>query len=332
MATTAGETPLLRAAGLDVGVRSRRGDEPIVRELDLEVRRGETLVILGESGSGKSMTALALMDLLPEGVHVTDGRIEVAGVDIRALAPRARRQHLGTRVAMVFQDSISALNPVMRVGDQIAEAVRQRDGVSRRQARSAAVELMHRVRIPSAERRYRDFPHQFSGGMRQRVVIAIALALRPALLIADEPTTALDVSVQAQILALLSELKKESSLGLVLITHDLGVAASVADRVAVMYAGRVVETSDVDEVFDRPAHPYTRGLLASVPQLDSGGGVLQPIPGSPPTVGAVPAGCAFHPRCPMAIDVCRQQRPELRELAPGHQVSCHRAEETAHEC
>ncbi|GHH64080.1 ABC transporter ATP-binding protein [Streptosporangium violaceochromogenes] len=322
-----GGTPLLAVTDLSAAVRRRQGPLPVVRGVSFQLRQGQTLVLLGESGSGKSVTALALMDLLPTGVEVTGGRVEVAGTDLRSLTPAARRRHVGGTMAMVFQDSISALNPVMRVGDQIAEAVRQRDGASRAQARTRAIELMTRVRIPSAEQRYRDFPHEFSGGMRQRVVIAIALALRPRVLIADEPTTALDVSVQAQILALLAELQQESRMGLVLITHDLGVAATVADRVAVMYAGRIVEIADAAELFNRPVHPYTAGLFGSVPQMSGGGSDLRPIPGSPPSLVAIPRGCPFHPRCPLAVERCRVRLPEPENVREGHTVACHLSQE-----
>ncbi|MGW4425935.1 ABC transporter ATP-binding protein [Streptosporangium sp. NPDC004631] len=319
--------PLLTVSDLSVAVRRRQRPLPVVRGVSFQLREGQTLVLLGESGSGKSVTALALMDLLPTGVEITGGQVEIASGSLRSLTPAARRRHIGSTMAMVFQDSISALNPVMRVGDQIAEAVRQRDGVSRAQARERTIELMARVRIPAAEQRYHDFPHQFSGGMRQRIVIAIALALRPRLLIADEPTTALDVSVQAQILSLLAELQEESRMGLVLITHDLGVAATIADRVAVMYAGRIVEITDADELFNRPVHPYTTGLFGSVPQMNGGGTDLRPIPGSPPSLVAIPPGCPFHPRCPLAVDRCRAQLPTLENVSEGHAVACHLSQE-----
>jgi oligopeptide transport system ATP-binding protein len=228
---------------------------------------------------------------------------------------------------MVFQDALSALNPVFTVGSQIAEMFRVHRGTPKREAMDKAAELMDRVRIPGAKSRVKDYPHQFSGGMRQRVMIAMALALDPAVIIADEPTTALDVTVQAQVVDLLLDLQRENGMGIVLITHDLGVVAETADRVAVMYAGRIVETGAIDEVFTRPAHPYTAGLMNSIPRLDQVGERLSPIVGSPPSLAAIPPGCAFHPRCPRAQDVCRRDDPALLEVVPGRRSACHFAKE-----
>jgi oligopeptide/dipeptide ABC transporter ATP-binding protein len=228
---------------------------------------------------------------------------------------------------MIFQDALSALNPVLTVGYQIAEMLRVHEGLSRADARKRTIELMDRVHIPAAAKRYGSYPHEFSGGMRQRIMIAMALSLGPDILIADEPTTALDVTVQAQIVALLAELRVEESMGMVLITHDLGLAADVADRIAVMYAGRIMETADAKALYRTPAHPYTAGLLASIPRASAKGLDLQPITGSPPSLAAIPSGCAFHPRCPMAADRCRTERPVLRELPNGRSSACHFAEE-----
>jgi oligopeptide/dipeptide ABC transporter ATP-binding protein len=261
------------------------------------------------------------MGLLDEPARITGGAIRFGG--------ERRPIRAGREVAMVFQDALAALNPVMSVGAQIGELFRVHLGLSRAEARARSIELMERVRIPDAAARVGDYPHQFSGGMRQRIMIAMALALEPAVLIADEPTTALDVTVQAKIMRLLRDLQDELGMGLVLITHDLGVVADAADRIIVMYAGRAVEESPAASLYAAPAHPYTDGLLASVPRLDQRrGSPLDPIPGSPPSPGAVPVGCAFHPRCPRAAEVCRTSAPELRRVGT-HRSACHFAEEVA---
>ncbi len=296
--------------------------------------------MLGESGSGKSVTAQTVMGLLdtPPG-RITSGRIMFRGSDLLSATPQRRREVSGEEIAIVFQDSLSALNPVFPVGDQIAELLRVRRRMRRKHAAARAVELLDRVGIPAPAARARDYPHQFSGGMRQRAMIALALALEPAVLIADEPTTALDVTVQAQIMDLLLELQRELDMGLVLITHDLGVVAEVADTVAVMYAGRIVEQGTVQEVFGAPAHPYTRGLLRSIPRVDQQHGQLWAIPGTPPDVRTVGPGCAFAPRCDAVIDRCTAERPLLLSLAAGAAVStvpvrhsaCHRSEEVLHD-
>ncbi|WP_433531387.1 ABC transporter ATP-binding protein [Micromonospora sp. CA-263727] len=330
-ATTGHQPPAdaLRVRGLDVTFTTRRGDLPAVRGVDLDIAAGEVLVLLGESGSGKSVTARAVMGLLDgPGVRLDAAEIRVAGHDIASGHPEDVRRLRGSTMALVFQDALSALNPVLSIGDQLGEVFRLHRGASRRQARAEAVELLRLVGIPAPDRRVRDFPHQFSGGMRQRILIAMAVALGPRLLIADEPTTALDVTVQAQILDLIDRLRAELGMGVLLITHDLGVAAELADRVAVMYAGRIVETGTVAEILDAPAHPYTAALLRSVPDLADPGEALRPIPGSPPNLAALPTGCAFHPRCPRADDTCRQTRPPRRPLArAGRTAACHHAEE-----
>ncbi|WP_328407430.1 dipeptide/oligopeptide/nickel ABC transporter permease/ATP-binding protein [Streptomyces violaceus] len=314
---------------LSVDVHTPAGPVHVVRGVSFAVRSGETLALLGESGCGKSMTAHAVAGLLDPVAEVVGGQVRLDGENLLGLGARARRRLAGPGLAMVFQDALSALNPVHTVGAQLAEPFRIHEGMSRRAARARAVELMERVGIPEARSRADAYPHQFSGGMRQRLLIATAVALRPKVLIADEPTTALDVTVQAQIMDLLGELRGEQRTALVLITHDLGLAAEHADRVAVMYAGTVVETGPVAEVFDRPHHPYTRGLLESVPAEQHRGSRLTSIPGSPPDPAAVPAGCAFRTRCPMARERCVTHRPALTGTGAGRTAACHFGKELA---
>ncbi|MEV5004791.1 ABC transporter ATP-binding protein [Streptomyces sp. NPDC056159] len=315
---------LLEVCDLHVEFRTRDGVVHAVNGVGYEVDSGETLAVLGESGSGKSVTAQAIMGILdvPPG-RISGGRILFRGRDLLELKEDERRRIRGAEMAMIFQDALSALNPVLTVGDQLGEMFIVHRGLSRKDARARAVELMDRVRIPAAGQRVRDYPHQFSGGMRQRIMIAMALALEPALIIADEPTTALDVTVQAQVMDLLAELRREYRMGLVLITHDLGVVADVADRIAVMYAGRIVESAPVHDIYKAPAHPYTRGLLDSIPRLGHKGRELYAIKGLPPNLRAIPPGCAFHPRCPMARDVCRTDVPPLYEVSESRASACH---------
>jgi oligopeptide transport system ATP-binding protein len=321
--------PTLRVRDLRVTFATRRGDLPALSGVDLEVAPGEVLALLGESGSGKSVTAKAVMGLLPATASVRAAELHAVGDDLLSLSAEALRQRRGTAMTMVFQDALSALNPVLSIGDQIGELFRKHRGMSRRAARSAAVDLLRLVGIPAADRRVRDYPHQFSGGMRQRILIAMAVALDPKLLIADEPTTALDVTVQAQILRLLDRLRRELGMAVLLITHDLGVAAEIADRVAVMYAGRIVETGSTADLLDSPRHPYTAALLRSVPELAgaSGSGRLRPIPGSPPNLLALPSGCAFRPRCDLATAECASTRPLLRPVGEGRAAACHHSSE-----
>lgn len=321
--------PVLDVRDLSVEFRTRDGIVKAVQNVDLSVNAGATLAILGESGSGKSVTAQTIMGLLdsPPG-KITGGEILFGGRDLLTITAEERRKVSGDGIAMVFQDSLSALNPVYTVGGQIAELLRVRRGMSRKAAWDRAVELMTKVRIPAAADRAKDYPHQFSGGMRQRIMIAMAIALDPAVLIADEPTTALDVTVQAQIMELLLEIQRETGMALVLITHDLGVVAEVADTVAVMYAGRIAESGTVFELFGQPAHPYTRGLLKSMPRPDRDEATLWAIPGAPPNLLALGAGCAFRGRCDAAIAICATDRPELEPPADTARVSaCHRREE-----
>ncbi|MFD9567893.1 ABC transporter ATP-binding protein [Streptomyces sp. NPDC059994] len=315
---------LLEVRDLQVEFKTRDGIAKAVNGVTYSVAAGETLAVLGESGSGKSVTAQAVMGILdmPPG-RITGGEIVFQGQDLLELKEDARRKVRGSGMAMVFQDALSSLNPVLSVGVQLAEMFTVHKGMSRADAKAKAVELMERVRIPAAKERVGQYPHQFSGGMRQRIMIAMAMALEPALIIADEPTTALDVTVQAQVMDLLAELQREMNMGLILITHDLGVVADVADRIAVMYAGRIVEEAPVHEIYKAPAHPYTRGLLDSIPRLDQKGQELYAIKGLPPNLMHIPSGCAFHPRCPMAQDVCRTDVPPLAHVSEGRRSACH---------
>ncbi|GHK00811.1 ABC transporter ATP-binding protein [Streptomyces sp. NPDC003753] len=322
---------LLEVQDLYVEFRTREGIARAVNGVGYAVDAGETLAVLGESGSGKSVTAQAVMGILdtPPG-RITGGRVLFQGRDLLTLKEEERRRIRGAGMAMIFQDALSALNPVLTVGDQLGEMFVVHRGMSKKDARARAIELMDRVRIPAARQRVRDYPHQFSGGMRQRIMIAMALALEPALIIADEPTTALDVTVQAQVMDLLAELRREYGMGLVLITHDLGVVADVADRIAVMYAGRIVESAPVHDIYKSPAHPYTRGLLDSIPRLDRKGRRLYAIEGLPPSLTHIPPGCPFHPRCPLARDVCRTDEPPLYEVDEQRGSACHFWRECLH--
>lgn len=306
----------------------------VVRALDgvsFEVGEGETLAILGESGSGKSVTSQAIMGLLPKPAgSIAAGSILYDGTDLAAVPLPEVRRRCATEIAMIFQDPLSSLNPVFRIGYQVAEPFRRRLGMDKREAWGKALSLLKRVGIPDAETRIRDFPHQFSGGQRQRIMIAMAIALGPKLLIADEPTTALDVTVQAQVMRLLADLQAETGMAMILISHDLGVVADVAERTAIMYGGRIVETGRIRDVYDHPAHPYTRGLLDSTPSAAARGERLTPIVGAPPNLLTMPSGCAFHPRCPFATDACRADVPTLRSpdgWAEAHLAACIRSEE-----
>ncbi|WP_435243200.1 ABC transporter ATP-binding protein [Streptomyces cucumeris] len=324
-------TRLLDVQDLRVEFRTRDGVAEALGGVSYAVDAGRTLAVLGESGSGKSVSAQAVMGILDSPpASVTGGQVLFRGRDLLTMSPRERRSVRGAAMAMIFQDALSALNPVLTVGAQLAEMYEVHRGMSRKDARARAVELMDRVRIPAAKARVDDYPHQFSGGMRQRIMIAMAIALEPELIIADEPTTALDVTVQAQVMDLLDELRREYAMGLILITHDLGVVADVADSIAVMYAGRIMETAPVQELYRRPAHPYTRGLLDSIPRVDHQGKELYAIKGLPPSLLSVPTGCPFHPRCPRAQEICRTERPPLYEVpdvtdtsAPGRASACH---------
>lgn len=319
--------PLLSVKGLNV-VMERKGTQThVVRDVTLHVAPGQALGILGESGSGKSVSVKSLMGLLPKSRAQVRAEVSTLGdTDLLRMSDRTRRRVIGRRISIIFQDALSALNPVHPVGRQIAEMYRVHRGDSRSRARAAAVEMMRRVRIPDPEGRYHDYPHQFSGGMRQRICIAVALSLDPDLVIADEPTTALDVTVQSQVLDLLKVEQSRRGMGLVLISHDISVISEMTDVVTVMYAGRIVEQGPTSAVLERPAHPYTRGLSES----STGGEPGEPmttIPGLPPNLADLPQGCSFAPRCPMAQEICRQERPPLREVAPDRTSACHFAEE-----
>ncbi|MCX4715777.1 MULTISPECIES: ABC transporter ATP-binding protein [Streptomyces] len=325
---------LLEVRDLHVEFKTRDGVAKAVNGVNYSVAEGETLAVLGESGSGKSVTAQAVMGILdvPPG-RIAGGEILFKGKDLLRMKEEERRKIRGAEMAMIFQDALSSLNPVLSVGAQLGEMYEVHRGMSRKDAKGKAVELMDRVKIPAAKERVGDYPHQFSGGMRQRIMIAMALALEPSLIIADEPTTALDVTVQAQVMDLLAELQRELNMGLILITHDLGVVADVADKIAVMYAGRIVEAAPVHEIYKAPAHPYTRGLLDSIPRLDQKGQELYAIKGLPPNLVAIPPGCAFNPRCPMAQAVCRTDVPPLYRVteSPVERTSaCHFWKECLH--
>ncbi|MFJ8475346.1 dipeptide ABC transporter ATP-binding protein [Kitasatospora sp. NPDC094011] len=325
--TTAVETPLLAVRDLRVDFAGPHGPVPAVRGVDLTLRRGETLGIVGESGSGKSVTALSVLGLLPGTARVS-GSVRLDGRELVGLPGKELAAIRGRRVAMVFQDPLSAFTPVYRIGDQIAEAVRIHQPVDRATARRRAAELLDLVGIPTPDRALDSFPHEFSGGMRQRAMIAMAIANQPDILLADEPTTALDVTIQAQVLDVLRTARAETGAALVLVSHDLGVIAGAADRVAVMYAGRVVETAGVDELFAAPRHPYTLGLIGALPRLDGPGGPLVPIPGTPAPMAELPPGCPFAARCPLVEPRCSTAEPELAG-ADGHSAACVRSDELA---
>jgi len=305
-------------------------DEGVAKAVDgvsFEVDQGETLGLVGESGCGKSVSALSIMRLIPDPPgRIAGGEILLGGKNVLSLSDEKMREIRGNEVSMIFQEPMTSLNPVFTCGSQIEEAIILHQKVSKREARRKAVEMLHLVGIPAPEQRVEEYPHQLSGGMRQRVMIAMALSCHPSLLLADEPTTALDVTIQAQILELLARLQEELNMAVIMITHDLGVIAEVADRVAVMYAGKIVEYAGVKEIFGVPLHPYTRGLLKSIPKLTESKERLAVIPGVVPNPLEFPRGCKFHPRCALAIDACRDPEPELRQLNPGHWARCIRVQ------
>ena len=316
---------LLDIKDLSVSFRTDRGKVRAVSDLSLSVKSGETLAIVGESGSGKSVTALSILRLLGDNGTIDDGRVVFEGQDLLALSADEIRQIRGDRIAMIFQEPMSSLNPVLTIGKQVAEPICLHRDKDWNEAIEMAGSLLAKVAIPDAKERLDDYPHQFSGGMRQRVMIAMALACQPRLIIADEPTTALDVTVQAQILALLKELTEQSQAALILITHDLGVVARYADRVAVMYGGRIVEMADAKELYTNPAHPYTVGLMASIPGIEGDAGTrLITIDGQPPDLAYLPPGCAFAPRCQHAHEACRRGIPALEPVlqTPSHRSAC----------
>ncbi|MEQ9642133.1 MAG: ABC transporter ATP-binding protein [Alphaproteobacteria bacterium] len=325
--------PLLSIRGLTTHLFTDEGVLPAVQDLDLDVIQDRTLALVGESGCGKSMTALSILRLVPDPpARIVGGRVMFEGRDLLTLPEREMRGVRGNDIAMIFQEPMTSLNPVFTVGDQIVEALTIHRNMSPREALDRAVELLELVQIPDPRARVNDYPHRLSGGMRQRVMIAMALACEPKVLIADEPTTALDVTIQAQVLDLLRDLQRRFHMGVILITHDLGVVAEVADRVVVMYAGRKVEEAPVDALFKAPRHPYTVGLLGSTPRPDAAAGRrerLQEIAGMVPSLAEMPTGCAFAPRCPIAMPACAQ-RPALQPVAADHDVACFAAHEPDH--
>ncbi len=318
--------PLLEVEDLVVEFPTRRGRLVAVDGVSFSIERGEVLGLVGESGAGKSLTGMAIIGLLEPPGRIARGAVRLAGERIDGLPPEAMRRIRGRKIGAIFQDPLTALNPLYRIGRQLEETIRTHLPLDARSARERALALLREVGIPAPERRIDAWPHELSGGMRQRVVIALALCAEPALVVADEPTTALDVSIQAQIVQLLKRLCRDHGTAVLLVTHDLGVIAEAADRVAVMYAGRLVELGPVEAVLRRPRHPYTRGLVGAIPRIGAGRGRLVQIEGAMPRPGAVPGGCAFHPRCPLTVARCRAERPVLEPVGPDHRAACWRLE------
>ena len=319
------DRPLLDVVDLKTHFHTDQGLVRAVDGVSFQVRQGRTLGIVGESGCGKSVASLSILRLIPSPPgRIEGGRILFKGRDLLRLSEGQMRKIRGNEISMVFQEPMTSLNPVFTCGDQIIEAIVLHQGLTKKEAKGRAVEMLRLVGIPSPEERVDEYPHQMSGGMRQRVMIAMALSCHPSLLIADEPTTALDVTIQAQILELLAKLGEDLSMSVIVITHDLGVIAEVAERVVVMYAGRVAEYADVYPLFNSPLHPYTVGLLQSMPRLGRRSERLKVIPGSVPNPLSFPPACRFHPRCPLAVDKCRTDEPDLAEISPGHYVRCWR--------
>jgi peptide/nickel transport system ATP-binding protein len=318
--------PILTVRDLRTYFETRNGTVKAVDGVDLSIGRGDTLGVVGESGCGKTVLALSIMRLIPMPPgRIVSGNILFDGTDLLSLSEEEMRERRGKDISMIFQEPMTSLNPVLKVGEQIAEVLRLHEGLSKKEALDRAAETLHLVGMPSPEERLKDYPHQLSGGMRQRVMIAMAIACSPRLMLADEPTTALDVTIQAQIIELINKLKDEVGTSVVLITHDLGVVAGAAQFAAVMYAGKVVEYAAVESLFSTPRHPYTVGLMESIPKLDDESGAtkdLKVIPGVVPNLYELPVGCSFQDRCPYTMDVCREQEPRLLEYRRGHQVRC----------
>ncbi len=314
---------ILRVEGLMTSFFTERGEVRAVDGVDIAVQTGQTIGLVGESGCGKSITALSILRLIPSPPgRIVGGTVMFEGTDILALPQHEMLGIRGNRISMIFQEPMTSLNPVFTVGEQISEVFRYHTKLTGRQRRQKSIEILAKVGIPSPERRYDDYPHQLSGGMRQRVMIAMALSLSPSLLIADEPTTALDVTIQAQILELMDSLKREQNMSVILITHDLGVVSEVARRVFVMYAGKIAEDSPVKDIFDTPLHPYTMGLLKALPALGSTGKTLYTIPGSVPKLYEIPPGCRFSPRCPYVMEICRHEEPPMFVRGSSTKVRC----------
>lgn len=315
---------LLEVDGLQVTFKTHGGEVKAVRGVSFSLSQGETLAIVGESGCGKSVTARSIMRLIPEGIgKVSGGSILFKGKELVNLPEKEMRNLRGSEISMIFQDAMTSLNPTISIGEQIMEGILRHQKVSRAEAKQQAIEILQLVGIANPDSRLKQYLHQFSGGMRQRIMIAIALVCKPSILIADEPTTALDVTIQAQIIDLFKSIQRKTGVSIIIITHDLGVVAKIADRVNVMYAGKVVESGPVNDIFYNPQHPYTKGLLASMPRLDMDRSVpLSPIPGTPPDLFAPPVGCAFAARCNYALEVCCYHQPEHTNVHEKHQVSC----------
>ena len=318
---------VLEVKNLVTTFRINKKEYPVIRDISFEIHENETLCMVGESGCGKSVTTLSVMGLLPENGAVRSGSIKLCGEELLGMSPRQLGQVRGKKMGMIFQEPMTSLNPLLTIGYQLTEGLRQHLGMSKAEAHATAVSYLEKVGIANAEERMKQYPFQLSGGLRQRIMIAMMMSLQPRLLIADEPTTALDVTIQKQVLLLLNRLKQDMKTGILFITHDLGVVAQIADRVIVLYSGSKVEEGATRQIFENPLHPYTNGLIAAVPNVDSDEFEIRPIPGSFPSITEEIGGCRFHPRCPYATERCRQEVPQALEYEPGHFVACHKVEE-----
>ena len=318
---------VLEVKNLVTTFRINKKEYPVIRDISFEIHENETLCMVGESGCGKSVTTLSVMGLLPENGAVRSGSIKLCGEELLGMSPRQLGQVRGKKMGMIFQEPMTSLNPLLTIGYQLTEGLRQHLGMSKAEAHATAVSYLEKVGIANAEERMKQFPFQLSGGLRQRIMIAMMMSLQPRLLIADEPTTALDVTIQKQVLLLLNRLKQDMKTGILFITHDLGVVAQIADRVIVLYSGSKVEEGATRQIFENPLHPYTNGLIAAVPNVDSDEFKIRPIPGTFPSITEEIGGCRFHPRCPYATERCRQEVPQALEYEPGHFVACHKVEE-----
>ena len=318
---------VLEVKNLVTTFRINKKEYPVIRDISFEIHENETLCMVGESGCGKSVTTLSVMGLLPENGAVRSGSIKLCGEELLGMSPRQLGQVRGKKMGMIFQEPMTSLNPLLTIGYQLTEGLRQHLGMSKAEAHATAVSYLEKVGIANAEERMKQFPFQLSGGLRQRIMIAMMMSLQPRLLIADEPTTALDVTIQKQVLLLLNRLKQDMKTGILFITHDLGVVAQIADRVIVLYSGSKVEEGATRQIFENPLHPYTNGLIAAVPNVDSDEFEIRPIPGTFPSLTEEIGGCRFHPRCPYATERCRQEVPLALEYEPGHFVACHKVEE-----
>ena len=318
---------VLEVKNLVTTFRINKKEYPVIRDISFEIHENETLCMVGESGCGKSVTTLSVMGLLPENGAVRGGSIRLCGEELLGKTPRQLSQIRGSKMGMIFQEPMTSLNPLLTIGYQLTEGLRRHQGLSKAEAHATAVSYLEKVGIANAEERMKQYPFQLSGGLRQRIMIAMMMSLQPRLLIADEPTTALDVTIQKQVLLLLNRLKQDMKTGILFITHDLGVVAQIADRVIVLYSGSKVEEGATRQIFENPLHPYTNGLIAAVPNVDSDEFEIRPIPGTFPSITEEIGGCRFHPRCPYATDRCRQEVPQALEYEPGHFVACHKVEE-----